>query len=74
MGGHGVSAHSYGERFGERCDLSPPPCHTSECDAVRIPDEQTAAGELDQLTVAPDGSMDGYSRDEFPHWITIEGN
>lgn len=39
-----------------------------------IPDAATAQAELAQLTVAPDGSMDGYDRDLFPHWSTIEGN
>ncbi len=39
-----------------------------------IPDAGTAESELARLTVAPDGSMDGYSRDEFPHWHTVEGN
>src|SRR4051794_24033753 len=39
-----------------------------------IPDAATAQSELGQLTVAPDGSMDGYSRDEFPHWHTVEGS
>jgi hypothetical protein len=39
-----------------------------------IPDPATAQSELAQLTVAPDGSMDGYDRDEFPHWHTVEGN
>ncbi|MGH3759546.1 GmrSD restriction endonuclease domain-containing protein [Actinophytocola sp.] len=38
-----------------------------------IPDPATAMSELEQLTVAPDGSMDGYDRDEFPHWETVEG-
>ena len=38
-----------------------------------IPDATTARSELAQLRVAPDGSMSGYSRDKFPHWITISG-
>lgn len=38
------------------------------------PSKATAQSELDGLTVAADESMDGYSRDLFPHWITIEGN
>ncbi|MEU3272386.1 HNH endonuclease family protein [Saccharomonospora sp. NPDC006951] len=33
-----------------------------------IPDETTARTQLAGLTVAPDGSMDGYDRDLFPHW------
>jgi hypothetical protein len=39
-----------------------------------IPSETTARSELSQLRVAPDGSMTGYSRDKFPHWITISGS
>ncbi len=39
-----------------------------------IPSAATAASELAGLTVAPDGSMDGYDRDKFPHWHTVEGN
>ncbi|MEU6268830.1 HNH endonuclease family protein [Saccharopolyspora shandongensis] len=34
-----------------------------------IPDPATAKSELAKLTVAPEGSMDGYSREKFPHWI-----
>ncbi|MCT2586011.1 HNH endonuclease family protein [Actinophytocola gossypii] len=39
-----------------------------------IPDAETARSELSSLTVAPDGSMDGYDRDLFPHWSSVEGN
>ena len=39
-----------------------------------IPDETTAAEQLAALLVAPDGSMDGYSREEFPHWSTVSGS
>jgi hypothetical protein len=38
-----------------------------------IPSRTTAQSELNALTVASQGSMSGYSRDEFPHWITISG-
>ena len=38
-----------------------------------IPDKATAQAELDVLTVADEGSMSGYSRYLFPHWITISG-
>jgi len=38
-----------------------------------IPGKATAQAELNALTVAPEGSMSGYSRDLFPHWITISG-
>ncbi|MGA4842274.1 HNH endonuclease family protein [Streptomyces sp. G45] len=33
----------------------------------------TARTYLGQLTVRPEGSSDGYSRDKFPHWITQSG-
>ncbi|MGH3759545.1 GmrSD restriction endonuclease domain-containing protein [Actinophytocola sp.] len=39
-----------------------------------IPSESTARYELYHLDVAPDGSMDGYDRDKFPHWSTVSGN
>ena len=39
-----------------------------------IPDAATAASELAALTVATDGSMDGYDREAFPHWHTVEGS
>lgn len=38
-----------------------------------IPSEATARAELSALRVAAPGSMTGYSRDKFPHWITISG-
>ncbi|RZU53973.1 uncharacterized protein DUF1524 [Krasilnikovia cinnamomea] len=39
-----------------------------------IPSTSTAQAQLDALTVAPQGSTSGYSRDLFPHWITISGS
>ncbi|GAB2765334.1 hypothetical protein JOM49_001567 [Amycolatopsis magusensis] len=33
-----------------------------------IPDAGTAQAQLGELTVAPDGSQDGYDREKFPHW------
>ncbi|MFF8843940.1 HNH endonuclease family protein [Streptomyces sp. NPDC015127] len=33
----------------------------------------TARSYLSQLTVSPEGSSTGYSRDLFPHWITQSG-
>lgn len=39
-----------------------------------IPSKATAQSELNALTVAAEGSLSGYSRDEFPHWITISGS
>ncbi|GAA3755516.1 HNH endonuclease family protein [Plantactinospora mayteni] len=38
-----------------------------------IPSKATAQSNLNALTVATQGSMTGYSRDLFPHWITISG-
>ncbi|MET9228716.1 HNH endonuclease family protein [Lentzea sp. NPDC003310] len=38
-----------------------------------IPSAATAKSELAGLTVATEGSMTGYSRDKFPHWITQSG-
>jgi len=34
-----------------------------------IPSETTARTQLAELTVQADGSLDGYSREKFPHWI-----
>jgi hypothetical protein len=39
-----------------------------------VPTTSAALTELAALTVAAQGSQDGYSRDLFPHWITISGN
>lgn len=38
-----------------------------------IPSASTARTQLASLTVAPQGPGTGYSRDLFPHWITISG-
>jgi Protein of unknown function (DUF1524) len=38
-----------------------------------IPSAATAIAELNALTVASEGSMSGYDRALFPHWITISG-
>ncbi|KAJ5775006.1 uncharacterized protein N7511_000017 [Penicillium nucicola] len=38
-----------------------------------IPSSSTAKSELAGLTVAAQGSQDGYDRDLFPHWITKNG-
>jgi hypothetical protein len=38
-----------------------------------IPSTPVARADLDTLVVVPEGSMDGYSRDLFPHWITVTG-
>lgn len=37
------------------------------------PSKAVAQAELNALTVKPEGSMSGYSRDKFPHW-TNQGN
>ncbi|KJY42995.1 hypothetical protein VR41_05180 [Streptomyces sp. NRRL B-1568] len=37
------------------------------------PDAATARAYLAELTVKPEGTMDGYSRAKFPHWITQSG-
>lgn len=39
-----------------------------------IPDPATAEQQLGELTVADDGSMDGYDRELFPHWASHEDN
>jgi hypothetical protein len=39
-----------------------------------VPSKAQVQSELDGLTVAPEGSMSGYSRDEFPHWNTVSGS
>nr|WP_238361957.1 HNH endonuclease family protein [Actinopolymorpha pittospori] len=39
-----------------------------------IPSKSTAQSELNALTIGSEGSMSGYSRDLFPHWITISGS
>jgi hypothetical protein len=39
-----------------------------------IPDPATAQSELGELTVAPEGSMDGYDREKFPHWSSGPDN
>ncbi|GAA1349749.1 HNH endonuclease family protein [Saccharothrix algeriensis] len=38
-----------------------------------IPSAATANSELAALTVAAEGSMAGYSREQFPHWSTVSG-
>ncbi|WIV59843.1 HNH endonuclease family protein [Amycolatopsis nalaikhensis] len=39
-----------------------------------IPTATTAKSELATLTVKADGTLDGYSRDKFPHWIDQGGS
>jgi hypothetical protein len=47
---------------------------TASATPPNIPSKATAQSELNGLTVATEGSMTGYSRDLFPHWITISGS
>ncbi|HZG04150.1 MAG TPA: HNH endonuclease family protein [Streptomyces sp.] len=37
------------------------------------PSASTALSYLNALSVRAEGSSDGYSRDKFPHWITVSG-
>jgi hypothetical protein len=37
------------------------------------PNTEAARSERDTLTVEPPHSMAGYSREKFPHWVTITG-
>ncbi|MER6145439.1 HNH endonuclease family protein [Streptomyces sparsogenes] len=37
------------------------------------PTAEEARAELDELTVAPEDDVPGYSRSKFPHWITRYG-
>ncbi|MEU0807479.1 hypothetical protein [Streptomyces sp. NPDC005970] len=44
--------------------------------ALELPDPPTAEearAELDELTVAPEDDVPGYSRAKFPHWIIQHG-
>ncbi|MEV0033510.1 HNH endonuclease family protein [Nocardia sp. NPDC050793] len=54
--------------------LMMPGSGTASATPPNIPSKATAQSMLNGLTVAPEGSMSGYSRDLFPHWITISGN
>jgi hypothetical protein len=38
-----------------------------------IPDPSTAKTQLGELTVGPEGPMDGYDRKKFPHWTEGPG-
>lgn len=38
------------------------------------PDAATSQQHLSELTVAAEGSMNGYDRDRFPHWSPASGN
>ncbi|GGQ85871.1 HNH endonuclease family protein [Couchioplanes azureus] len=49
------------------------PPATAGAEPPGIPSDSTALAQLDALTVAEEGPMDGYSRQSFRHWITISG-
>nr|WP_243754413.1 HNH endonuclease family protein [Labedaea rhizosphaerae] len=38
-----------------------------------VPSKSQVQSELNALRVATEGSMTGYSRDQFPHWHTVSG-
>lgn len=46
---------------------------SAQAEPPNIPSEQAARSQLAELRVAPAGSMDGYSREQFPHWSTVAG-
>ncbi|MFC4005482.1 HNH endonuclease family protein [Prauserella oleivorans] len=48
--------------------MTVPMAGTATAEPPGIPDEATARAQLAELTVAEDGSLDGYDRDLFPHW------
>ncbi|MFC8845758.1 MULTISPECIES: DUF1524 domain-containing protein [unclassified Micromonospora] len=54
--------------------LSTTSAETAEATPPGIPSKATAQSQLNALTVANEGSTSGYSRDLFPHWITISGS
>ncbi|MBK1784771.1 HNH endonuclease family protein [Prauserella cavernicola] len=54
--------------LGATVALTAPLSGVANAEPPGIPDEATARAQLAELTVAPDGSMDGYDRDQFPHW------
>lgn len=54
--------------------LSATSAGTAEATPPGIPSKATAQSQLNALTVANEGSTSGYSRDLFPHWITISGS
>jgi hypothetical protein len=47
---------------------------TASAEPPNVPSESTAREFLADLKVAPDGSMDGYDREKFPHWSTVSGS
>lgn len=51
--------------------LAPPPA--AQAFPPDVPSKSQVQAELDSLTVAAEGSMTGYSREQFPHWTTTSG-
>ncbi|RZQ61703.1 HNH endonuclease family protein [Amycolatopsis suaedae] len=39
-----------------------------------IPSKATAQSQLNAIRTANEGSLDGYSREKFPHWSTVSGS
>ncbi|MCR3721311.1 MULTISPECIES: HNH endonuclease family protein [Prauserella salsuginis group] len=54
--------------------LTLPLTGTAAAEPPGIPTPTEAETQLAELTVAEDGSMDGYDRDLFPHWNSHEDN
>ncbi|MFX4295367.1 HNH endonuclease family protein [Streptomyces bohaiensis] len=52
---------------------SAPEGGSSETTLPNLPGAQEGRTMLGELTVAEEGSMAGYSRDEFPHWQSTDG-
>lgn len=59
-----VTATAVAVGLGQPAALAYPPDPPPAAEAQQL---------LDGLTVAAEGSNDGYDRDKFPHWITQEG-
>ncbi len=49
------------------------PTPTALAEPPNIPGEPDTRSRLAELRVAPAGSMEGYSREQFPHWSTASG-
>jgi hypothetical protein len=45
----------------------------AHADPPEPPGKDVTLTHLGELRVAPEGSGEGYSRDKFPHWRTVEG-
>ncbi|WP_280427914.1 HNH endonuclease family protein [Nocardia brasiliensis] len=49
------------------------PAGVASATPPNIPSKAAAQSMLDGIAVAPEGAMTGYSREKFPHWITVSG-